>query len=473
MGVEVDQDREVVLSGGFGAMQNSARAGYLPIPLRYAPSSALANIAVYLRKEGDSADECDSDAFMLYRAADVPFTPEDRQRLLDSHRRFIYIRIADQARFREQSEQSVATAIDDPSRSIADKSALVYETSVELINELLSEPDLAAYSMRLENMSRSVATLVLSDSRAFSHLFAASHHDFYTATHMVNVATWMVPLSYALGYQAPDELAIACQAGLLHDIGKIFVPEGILNKRDKLSDADWEQIKQHPAFGWAHLGSFENVHPTVRLVVKQHHERLDGSGYPNGLRGAQIHRISRICAVVDSFDAITALRPFKERTLSVSDAVMILKSETPAKYDPEVVDAWLKLLSGVDDRDLIPQVGPAAGGAEAAGGKEKRRNKRFRCDCPVRVHVLAKTPEGGWHEEPGIQATMHSVSRFGMGLLSPTEVEPGKFVRIYLHGTNWSGKLVHGQTVRCRTYRDGFFEIGVELIASDGGLSCS
>jgi hypothetical protein len=82
--------------------------------------------------------------------------------------------------------------------AISVKSEIVYETAVELVNELLSEPDLAGKSPRLEKVSRAVTTLVLNDPTAFSHLFAASHHDFYTATHMVNVATWMVPLCHGL-----------------------------------------------------------------------------------------------------------------------------------------------------------------------------------------------------------------------------------------------------------------------------------
>jgi HD-GYP domain-containing protein (c-di-GMP phosphodiesterase class II) len=407
---------------------------------------------------------------VLYRAESVPFTPDDRRRLLDGSTRFVYIRIADQAKFRQQTEASITDVVSSPSRAVSEKSAIVYETGIELINELLAEPDLVAHSARLENMSRAITTLVLNDTDAFSHLFAASHHDFYTATHMVNVATWMVPLSYRLGYREPEELARICQAGLLHDIGKIFIPEQVLNKPVTLTDEDLALIRRHPTLGWEHLGSFANVPRVVRLVTRQHHERLDGTGYPDGLVGDQIHRVSRICAVVDSFDAMTALRPFRKRTVTVSDAILILKSETPRRFDPQVVEVWLQLLRAVDDRDLATPAALLEPAAQADAPVERRRNKRFNCQRAARMHILTPAPDGGWEESSGLQVTMHNVSRFGLGVLSPTEVKTGERVRVYFMDRGWSGKFVQGETVRCRVYQDGWYEIGVELSAAENEL---
>ena len=107
------------------------------------------------------------------------------------------------------------------------------------MNEVLSDPDLQKYSAQIQGVSRAVTTLVLNDAQAFGHLFAAAHHDFYTATHMVNVATWMVPVSHALGYRDHDELCRICQAGLLHDLGKVRIPAEVLNKPEPLSEEDW------------------------------------------------------------------------------------------------------------------------------------------------------------------------------------------------------------------------------------------
>jgi HD-GYP domain-containing protein (c-di-GMP phosphodiesterase class II) len=461
-------EQDFVLSGGPGTSVHSARSGYLPVPLRCVPHTALKEIAIYLRNRAEAGTASESAGFTLYRDADVPFTAEDRERLLASGRHFIYVRIADQVRYRAQTERAVADAVEDPRLAVAEKSAIVYETSVELVNELLTEPDLVAYSGRVEGLSRSISTLVLNDPQAFSHLFAASHHDFYTATHMVNVATWIVPLAHALGYRAMDQLLQICQAGLLHDIGKVFVAEEVLNLKGRLSDEQWQLIKQHPIRGWTHLKSFAGIPTLVHDVCRQHHERLDGSGYPDGLAGDAIAHVSRICAVVDSFDAMTALRPFKQRSLAVADAVLELRAGVPHWYDAEIVDAWVQLLRGVHDADFRrPPAGARAVPAPKPEGAERRRNKRYKCDCPARVNPLVRTADGGLHEKPGIQVTIHSLSSFGLGFLSPRALEVSRPVRVYLQAGTWAGRFVHGLVARCRAYRDSWFEIGVELYRDD------
>ena len=308
--------------------------------------------------------------------------------------------------------------------AVSVKSEIIYETSVELVNELLSEPDLIRDSGRLEKVSRAVTTLTLNDPTSFSHLFTASHHDFYTATHMVNVATWMVPLAYAMGYHDVDQLNQICQAGILHDIGKMQIPAEILNKSAKLTDDEWRQIKEHPVNGCEYLKEFAHIHPMVFTVTRQHHERVDGTGYPDGLKGDEIDPISRICAVVDSFDAMTAFRPFKQKTMSVAQAMDIIVAETPGKYDPTVVDAW----------PTLARRGAATATAVATDGERgQRRFPRFPVNCPARVYsdVSGETPR----EQPAIPIIAHNLSRSGVGFVTQSPISVGEHARIYLQGT--------------------------------------
>jgi HD-GYP domain-containing protein (c-di-GMP phosphodiesterase class II) len=448
--------QDVVLSGGLGKSSNSARAGLLPISLDRAPLGAFDGIAVYLRAK-DAKDD-NKENFTLYCSDRVKFTEAHRERLRNHGVNFVYIPMADQERFRKQTEEQLLHTVNDPTLSISMKSELVYETSVELVNELLSEPQMLAKNPRIEKVSRAVTMLTLNDPSAFSHLFAASHHDFYTATHMVNVATWMVPLAYALGYRNTDELNHICQAGILHDVGKVYIPSEILNKKGKLSQQEWELIRRHPEMGCKHLEKFEGIHPLVYTVTRQHHERLDGSGYPDGLKADQIDPISRICAVVDSFDAMTAFRPFKERTLSVAQALSIILEETPAKYDQKVVDAWLGLLQAAEkDRTLGESLANARPGAVI-----RRQYPRFPINCPTRVHILEQCASG-FNERPGIQCIAHNISQSGLGFLTQSPVQPNENVRVYLRGKGSLDRTEEGITVRCRAYKDGWYEVGMKF----------
>ena len=491
------QNADVILSGGHGVSANSARAGYLPICLARAPREVFEGIPVYLRtSSGEMSGEAPGDVkgaggelFRLYCAAHVHFSDAHRARLVAHGLKFVYIPMAFQDRFRQQTESQLLETVDDPSVAISVKSEIVYETSVELMNELLAEPNLAMTSPRLEKVSRAVTTLVLNDPTAFSHLFTASHHDFYTATHMVNVATWMVPLAYALGHHDVDELSHICQAGMLHDIGKTYIPPELLNKPGKLTDEDWAILRRHPEMGCTHLEQYERIHPLILTVTRQHHERMDGSGYPDRITGDQMHPISKICAVVDSFDAMTAFRPFKSKTLSVDEALNILIKETPSKYDPAVMDAWIGMLrSGKvikpgstaavvspSPKVAVPVPGPAVATPapqtaapvdSVADGRNQRRFERFAIHCPGRVHVLSASPEGS-RERLGIPIIAHNVSQSGAGILSQTPVNLGDQVRLYLNGAGTLKKTKDGMTVRCRSYRDGWYEVGIHFAAAD------
>lgn len=447
--------RDIVLSGGFGTSSNSARSGYIPICVDRVPLAAFEGISIHLRSKDEGSNE---EKFRLYCSANVQFTPAHLERLKSHDVKFIYIQMADQSRFRLQTEETLLKTVEDPSLSVSVKSEIVYETSVELVNELLSEADFASKSERLEKVSRAVTTLVLNDPTAFSHLFAASHHDFYTATHMVNVATWMVPLAYAMGYHDVDELNHICEAGLMHDVGKVYIPPETLNKKGKLTDEEWAQIKRHPELGYQYLQRFDHINSLVPTVAHEHHERLDGTGYPRGCKGDQIHPISKICAVIDSFDAMTAFRPFKERTMSVAQAMSIIVEETPAKYDEKVVEKWMELLQSSHPAGLTE---PVTVGNDA----NQRQFPRFPINCPARLHVLQKD-QIDWVEKPGLPVIAHNISRSGAGFVSQQSVQPGETVRLYFQGKGTLERVNDGMVVRSRVYRDGWNEIGMKFAAA-------
>lgn len=446
-------EREAERSGGHFRSGASARAGFIPIALDCVPVSALQGIPVYIRvrPERALADRAPGDAFRLYCGQDVPFTEARLRRLVQNRLKFLYIKISDHERFRTQAEASLEAIATDPEIAASAKSAMIYETSVELINELLTDTDLAGKTPRLEQVARSVTTLVMKNDDSFSHLFAASHHDFYTATHMVNVGTWMVSLAYAMGTRDPEELEVICQAGMLHDMGKLSVPSEILNKKGRLSEHDWAVLKNHPVAGCEYLARYQHIHPLVLTVTRQHHERLDGSGYPDALRGDQIHPMARLCAVVDSFDAMTAFRPFKHRTFTVAQALELLRAEAPARYDQDVIDAWITL---VGDSEL-----PIAAPPEPAA-RNRRSSDRADVNCKARVHRLVRG-RSSFREQPGLAVIAHSISGSGLGFLSQYPIQPGEFVRIYLDSPEWRARPLTGQTVRCRSHSDCWHEIGV------------
>lgn len=172
-----------------------------------------------------------------------------------------------------------------------------------------------------------------------------------------------------------------------------------------------------------------------------------------------MHPYSRLCAVTDAFDAMTALRPFKKRTLTTAEAMHLIRQETPRCFDPEVVEAWEALL-GVSNtaRDHEP----------ARAQTDRRKTRRMRHSTPVRIEVL-HAPEAAGSHGRRLQAMTHNVSANGLGLLSQTPLPPGARVAVCLQSRTWDTDQITGQVVRCRAYTDGWYDIGVRTTAPEAG----
>ena len=164
--------------------------------------------------------------------------------------------------------------------------------------------------------------------------------DEVTHGHVRRVQTAAVALARELGVSDPQTLQAIEAAALLHDTGKIAVPEHILNKPGRLTPAEFEKMKLHAPIGAQILSSIDFPYPVVP-IVRHHHENWDGTGYPDGLHGANIPLGARILSVVDCFDALTSDRPYRRR-MTDEDALRIVVERRGTMYDPLVVDTFVR-----------------------------------------------------------------------------------------------------------------------------------
>jgi HD-GYP domain-containing protein (c-di-GMP phosphodiesterase class II) len=165
--------------------------------------------------------------------------------------------------------------------------------------------------------------------------------DPYTRGHSERVGARGRQLATALGLAAP-EIDTVAQAGLLHDIGKIGVPEAVLRKRGRLDCDEWTLMRNHPIVGAQIVAPFE-FFAGGAVVIRHHHERWDGTGYPDGLIGRAIPLGARIVAVADVFDALSSDRPYRP-ALSQDATLAYLAGEAGRTLDPDVVGAMLQLV---------------------------------------------------------------------------------------------------------------------------------
>ena len=168
---------------------------------------------------------------------------------------------------------------------------------------------------------------------------AVDAKDSYTRSHCQTVSQLCAAIAAELGFEG-DRLARMRLAGLLHDVGKIGVPDAILNKPSGLTDAEYEVMKRHSLLG------FEIVQAADMALeaawVRHHHERFDGGGYPDGLAGEEIPLESRIILVADAFEAMTSDRPYRQAP-GLEFALAELRRHAGSQFDPRVVEALLEV----------------------------------------------------------------------------------------------------------------------------------
>lgn len=171
--------------------------------------------------------------------------------------------------------------------------------------------------------------------------FALDARDSYTREHSENVTKYALAIAQELNLK-PSELEQIRRAGLLHDIGKIGIRDGVLLKPSKLSEEEYNDIKRHPAKGEAIVSALPFLREEAKMI-RHHHERFDGKGYPDGISGLAIEKGARILAVADSFDAMVESRVYRQ-ALGIETACDELKNNRGKQFDPEIVDALLRAL---------------------------------------------------------------------------------------------------------------------------------
>jgi diguanylate cyclase (GGDEF)-like protein/putative nucleotidyltransferase with HDIG domain len=193
---------------------------------------------------------------------------------------------------------------------------------------------------------------------------AVDAKDRYTHGHIRRVQAYAAELASHLGVKDEKELLSIRAGALLHDIGKIAIPEYILNKPTALTETEYEKMKIHPVVGANMLNTIEFPYPLIPMV-KWHHERWDGNGYPDGLKGAAIPLSARILALVDCYDALTTNRPYRS-PMEREQVIQFFLREADRAYDPKIVQVF------IDHLEEIEAVGKAVdlGNTDVWGLKE-------------------------------------------------------------------------------------------------------
>jgi putative two-component system response regulator len=232
------------------------------------------------------------------------------------------------------------------------------ERKIEGINagadDFLTKPvdphELKARASSLVRLKRYTDDLDSAESVIMSLALVIEARDAYTDGHCQRLAAYATALGTALRL-SEEEIAALFRGGYLHDVGKVGIPDELLLKTGRLNESEYQRIKEHPLIGDRLCGELRSLRQ-VRPIVRHHHERLDGSGYPDGLKGDAIPLLAQIMGIVDVYDAITTTRPYKTAATADQAYAELMDEAARGWRRKDLVEAFIALKMGV----------PSAGG---------------------------------------------------------------------------------------------------------------
>jgi HD-GYP domain-containing protein (c-di-GMP phosphodiesterase class II) len=224
----------------------------------------------------------------------------------------------------------------------AEKAQLVYTKAVEVIDSMFKNPESLENVKNAQPVVNNFIEIILHDNSAVESLMQITAHDYYTHTHSINVSIYTLSLGSFLGIAGKD-LEVLGMAAILHDLGKSKIDYEIINKNGKLTDEEFTQMKGHPAFGHEIALKLGITDERILSGIRHHHEKIEGGGYPDNLKGDQISQFARIIGTCDVFDALSTKRSYKD-PMSSFESLLLMKQQMVGHLDMSMVDAFIKML---------------------------------------------------------------------------------------------------------------------------------
>ncbi|MFQ5414984.1 MAG: HD domain-containing phosphohydrolase [Phycisphaerae bacterium] len=427
-------------------------------------------LALYLPPAGQNVP-------VLYHEADAIRTKPDFERMRAQGVSHVYIRPADLGWCEQRIEDRLDDVMRNPDIPTADKAWLIQGVGTSVAGGLVAQRLEPVKLDRAVHLLNAVIDSVLADPVLSAHMLQLAAHERSATSHMFMVAALAVMLgAEALGDGDRDALRELGLAGLLHDIGKLAISPEVLNKPTPPTPNEWQIIQQHPIEAVRMIGDDPLATLAVRQMILQHHERVDGRGYPIGLTSGELLPGSRILSIVDTFHAMLGRRHYRA-ALSPAEANRLIKSQARRQLDADLLACWGSLFA----RHWCHQVFRANGHGQRAGDDEiaarhehrckppapkgpRSRPQRFDCRGSVTVRcVYAGRLVNASRAPNEFVAAVHDLSRGGLCLYTAHPMYRGEVLHIHV-ATGEDKVWVRGTIAWCRRQTSNVYQTGIKFV---------
>jgi HD-GYP domain-containing protein (c-di-GMP phosphodiesterase class II) len=312
-------------------------AGYIPVQVHTLRSTKADASDLFVQYEPQSAP-------VLYCRAGSHPDEQQFAELHDAGVENLYVRNGDFCTFSNDVLEALDSILKQDMVRQTEKFAALQIAVAVAIDQTLRLVDCSKFHALAEKVGDNVVQLFGDGDVLARELFRMARHDFNTFTHVTNVASYAVILAQKLGITNDTELRKIATAAILHDLGKRFIPPRVLTKEGRLTAEERELIETHPARGYAELCQKSDLDFGQLMMVYQHHERIDGTGYPVRILKDEIHPWARMLSIVDVFDTMTAKRP-NRRSATPESVLDYQRQQAGTQFDGEFVECWISAMT--------------------------------------------------------------------------------------------------------------------------------
>lgn len=286
-----------------------------------------------------SSNEAKS-AMSLFLQSDTAFDGNAKVKLREIET--LYINEEEEIRYNAYVARHLQSIARNNDISTEQKGRLVYAKATEAIDTMFKNPESLENVKNAQDVVNNAIEIILNDHNAVESLLKITAHDYYTHTHSINVSIYTLSLGSFLEISGKN-LEVLGMAAVLHDLGKSKIDYEIINKNGKLTEEEFTQMKRHPAFGHEIAMKLGIEDERILTGIRHHHEKIEGGGYPDNLKGEQISEFARIIGVCDVFDALSTKRSYKD-PMSSFEALLLMKQQMAGHLDMNMVNAFIKML---------------------------------------------------------------------------------------------------------------------------------
>jgi len=314
-----------------------ASSPFIPVSVRTLRISRAAGIGLYVQ-------EPRSGLHRLYCEKGVALTESDLEKLLARGITSLFVTSDEYANYLEQLRQNLPAVLADESVPVVERFAQLNDVVRKELADCFRHGDVDNTVTTCRHLAGWIVDVLCRKDATADELLAVLHHDYHTFTHSANVAYYCVLLAKALGTVSGEEMLGLAAGALLHDLGKLEIPENILTKPGALTAVERAIVQEHPHTGFLKLCQRRDMSHGQLMMVYQHHERINGEGYPVRHTGPEIHDWAKLCAVVDVYEALTSRRPYG-RSPSRAAVFAILDRDSGTALDKEMLACWIQAIA--------------------------------------------------------------------------------------------------------------------------------